>query len=249
MTKRTMLIAGGVAGLVLVLWYMLLWGPRKNDLSQARERRDQAESLQEELAAKVARLRAAEKDQPMKKAQVEALRTNIPDDPNLAAFILDTNDAAAKAGIDWLSITPTEPALPAGVASPVAAPPAAGATSTAPATPAPVVGAAPAEIRLQLQVTGGYFQMLDFLNRLNDMPRLVVTDTLNVGTGDDEKLTVGIGARMFVRTVPPGYGNVPALALPASSTTPAGGTGSTPASTPPPTATAAPAANSTGARS
>ena len=246
MTKRTMLIAGAVAGLFLVLWYLLLWGPRKDDLAEAKDRRERAETLREELAVKVARLRAAEKDQPMKKAQVESLRTNIPDDPNLAAFILDTNDAAAKAGIDWISITPSEPQMPAGGGpAPLVAPTAA---AGGPAT-GTVGGVAPAEIKLQLQITGGYFQMLDFLNRLSDMPRLVVTDTLNVGAGENDSMTVGISARMFVRTVPPGYGNVPALAVPSSSAPSTGSTGSTPASTPPPTATAAPAANSTGARS
>lgn len=244
MTRRTMLIAGAVAGLVLVLWYLLLWSPRKDDLTDARDRRGQAETLREELAAKVVRLRAAEKDQPMKKAQVESLRTNIPDDPNLAAFILDTNDAASKAGIDWISISPTEPALPS--APSVAAAPTTEGTAAVPVAGA---GAAPAEIRLQLQVNGGYFQMLDFLNRLSGMPRLVVTDTLSVGTGEDEALTVAISARMFVRAVPPGYGDVPAVVAPATANPPAGSQASTPASTPPPTATAAPAANPTGARS
>lgn len=227
MNRRTLLVAGGASLAVLVLWYLLLWSPRQGDLSEARERRQTAEQARDELAARVARLRASQKEEPMKRAQVEALRTSVPDDPNLGAFILDTNDAAAKAGIEFISIAPSEPA-------PATAPATATAASAQPATAPAPAGPLPAEVKLQLQVTGGYFQVLDFLNRLNDLPRLVVTDGLTVNSDDKAKLTVGVTARMFVRSVPAGFGGVPA----ASATT-----------TPPPTATAAPVANSQGGTS
>ena len=238
--RRTMLIAGAAALVILVLWYLVLWSPRKAELSDAQDRREKAETTRQELATKVARLKAAQKDEPMKRAQVEALRTTIPDEPNLAAFILDTNDAAAKAGIDWISVAPSEPAP--GTASVAAT---AGTTTNTRSTAADRV---PAEIGLELQITGGYFQVLDFLNRLNEMPRLVVTDALNMASDETAKLTVSVSGRMFVRTVPPGFGDVPAATQVTTPATPA------PASTqatPPPTATAAPAApaTSTGARS
>lgn len=244
MTRRTVLIAGALAAVVLVLWYVLLWGPRKADLAQARDRREKAETLRDELAIRVTRLKAAQKDEPMKRARVEALRTTIPDEPNLAALILDTNDAASKAGIDFISIAPSEPAA-AATAGPVALN-----TSTA-AVGAPIAtGPLPAEIKLQLQITGGYFQVLDFLNRMGELPRLVITDGLNVAGDEKAKLTVGVTARMFVRSVPPGYGNAPAAtaaapAAPGAAVTPppaANVTTRPAASTPPPTATAAPAA-------
>lgn len=255
MTRRNMLIAGVAAGMVLVLWYVLLWGPRKADLSEARDRREKAETQRQELAASVGRLRAAQKDEPMKRAQVEALRTTIPDEPNLAAFILDTNDAASKAGIDFISIAPSEPAAPSAQSSPVAVRTSTGAASL-PAS------AMPAEIRLQLQITGGYFQVLDFLNRVGEMPRLVITDGLSIASDEQAKLTVGVTARMFLRSVPAEFGGAPAAVSTTPTTTPtAPAAPGTPAatnvtnqpavSTPPPTATAAPAvpANPTGARS
>ena len=248
MNRRTLLIAGGVSVAVLVLWYLLLWSPRKGELSDAKADRETAETERDTLAARVDRLKASQKDEPLKRAQVEALRTTVPDEPNLAAFILDTNDAAAKAGIDWISIAPSEPAP----ATPGAAISTVAAAQTAPAAPAaPAASAAPpAEIKLTMQITGGYFQVLDFLNRVNDMPRLVVTDGLNVTSDEKAKLTVGVTARMFVRTVPPGYGDVPAAPV----TTPTTAAPAAPAaapSTPPSTTSAAPAAGTTptGARS
>ncbi|MDP9386591.1 MAG: type 4a pilus biogenesis protein PilO [Actinomycetota bacterium] len=238
MKRQTLLIGAAAAAAVLVLWYVLLWSPRQSALSKASERREAAEAKRDELATRVGRLRASQKDEPLKLAQVEALRTTVPDEPQLAAFILDTNDAAAKAGIDFISVAPSEPA-PATPATGAAAAGAAPAATAAPGTP-------PAEIKLQLQVSGGYFQVLDFLNRLNDLPRLVVTDTLTINSDDQAKLTVAVSARMFVRTVPAGYGNVPAatVATPATTVTTAPR-----AATPPPTATAAGNPTATGAKS
>ena len=242
--RRTFLIAGAATLAVLVLWYLALWSPRKAELSDARERRVAAEAQHQELASRVARLKASQKDEPIKRAQVEALRTTIPDEPNLAAFILDTNDAAAKAGIDWISVAPAEPVAGSAAVATVA---------QTDGDTAGVANRVPAEIGLSLQVAGGYFQVLDFLNRLSDMPRLVVTDGLNISSDEQAKLTVGLTGRMFVRTVPPGFGDVPAASPTAPAAPPAAGA-TTPApaqTTPPPTATAAPAgpATSTGARS
>jgi hypothetical protein len=103
----------------------------------------------------------------------------VPDTPNLAEFILDTNAAAAESGISVVSITPTPPAEDAEAGTP--------------------------SIHVQLDVTGGYFQVIDFLNRLNQLPRILVTDTLTVTADPDAtgppELTASIGGRLFVTTV------------------------------------------------
>ncbi|HET7488242.1 MAG TPA: type 4a pilus biogenesis protein PilO [Acidimicrobiales bacterium] len=237
MTRRNMLIAGAVAGVLTLLWYVVLWSPRKVELSHAKDRVAKADALREELQTKVARLQAAQKDEPAKRAQLDALRTTIPDDPNLAGFILDTNDAATKAGIDFISIAPTAPAPP----TPVPGAPAVAAPAATAATGAPAVSAAaPAEVKMQLQITGGYFQVLDFLNRINDLPRLVISDGLTINAAQDAKLTVGLTARMFVRAVPPGFGNVPLATTPTTAPATANASATTPAAQP--TASAAPAA-------
>lgn len=228
MNRRAMAIGAGAAVLILLLWYVLLWSPRKDDLKKAKARRETAEQAQVQLQSEIARLRAAQKDEPLLRAQLETLRTSIPDEPNLAQFILDANDAAIRSGIDFISIAPALPAAPA-VAVPVAPVPG------APAAPAPV-GAPPADIKLNLQIKGGYFQVLDFLNRLDALPRLVVTDGLNVSAeaSASPRLTVAVTARMFVRAVPAAFGGTavattttvpPAGAT--TTTTVAGGSGST----------------------
>jgi Tfp pilus assembly protein PilO len=201
--RRALLIGGAAALVVLLAWYFLLWGPRNDDISEARDRKDAAELQAQQLQSEIARLQAAQRDEPLRRAQLETLRAAIPDDPNLAQFILDTNDAATKAGIDFISIAPTPPA---------AAAPAATTTTTAPGTPpggnpTPGAGATPpAEIRVALQVQGGYFQVLDFVNRLTDLPRLVVIDALTVSADAGGRLSVALQTRMFTRELPAGFG-------------------------------------------
>ena len=200
MSRRTLMIGGAAALGVFVLWFVLLWSPQGSKVSKAKDRRVQAESEQQELQLRIARLRSLQQEEPQKRAQLEALRVAIPDEPNLAQFILDANTAANVSGIQFLSISPSPPSAETGPAG--AAP--------APTTPAaPGAGARPATINLQLSVSGGYFQVVDFVNRLNGLPRLVVIDSLGLTgsaqaspTGSTD-LTVAITARMFVSAATP----------------------------------------------
>jgi len=227
--RRLVLGVVGAAVVILAFWYLALWNPSHNDLKKAQQRTAEAKAQQAQLEAAVNRLRSAQKDEPLQRAKLESLRTAIPDTPNLAQFILDANDAASKAGIDFISITPTPPA--AVIRSSATTPTTAAATTTttaaATATTATTtpVSTGPAEINLQLQIKGGYFQVLDFLNRLDRLPRLTVVDGVNI-TGDDQGvLTVNLTGRMFVRSVPPGFPG--GVATTTTTTAPAAGASTT----------------------
>jgi Tfp pilus assembly protein PilO len=191
---RRSIIIGVVAALVvLLLWWFLLWSPQRKKVDDAKARTDAAQQQVAQLRVTLSRLQELKRTEALKRSQIEALRVAVPDQPNLAQFILDANDAANKAGIDFLSVTPS--------------PPAAAAARTGTAT------GAPAAVNLAMSITGGYFQVLDFVNRLTDLPRIVVIDNLSLAAGDGTNMTVSITARMFTTsaapvaaptTVPPG---------------------------------------------
>jgi Tfp pilus assembly protein PilO len=211
--SRRHLMIGAAAGVgVLLFWFVFLWGPQGSKLSKARDRRDAALQEQQDLQVRIDRLKSLQAAEPQKRAQLESLRVAIPDEPNLAQFILDANTAANVSGIDFLSISPSPPATSGGPGG------AAGAAAN-PATPS----AAPAMINLSLSVSGGYFQIVDFVNRLDALSRLVVIDSLSLTTGGQSTpgstgLNVAITARMFVRTATPVAGST-ATATPGSSST------------------------------
>ena len=185
MNRRLALISFGVAAVLLILWFMFLWSPQGNKLTDAKKRSDAAETQNSSLEVRLTRLKAAQKDAPELMAKGERLRRAIPETPELAQFILDANDAASQSGVDFLSISPTPPSP--GVSA-----------------------AAPSEVRLSISVTGTYFEVLDYLDRLDDLPRLVVVDSLGLtpgggdsNTGSQDAMSVAITARMFTTAAPP----------------------------------------------
>jgi Tfp pilus assembly protein PilO len=215
--KRTTLIFGAVGAVVVVLlWYFLLFAPTSSDLSSTRDEVSEVDSQNQELQNTIRRLKELSRNSVEQQAQLRTLRAAIPSTPDLGEFILQANEIASAAGIDWLSIAPNPPAATGG----------AGPTST---------------ISLTIQVDGQFSAVLDYLNRLEDLERLVVVDGINVTTGggaDGESgasgaagatgsvtgapsLSVSITGRMFTDAQPP--------ATPGSTGTPStpGGTTST----------------------
>lgn len=182
MTRKYALIAAGAAVAILLAWFVLLWGPQGGKLADAEEREVTAAAANGELELRRDRLVAAQADVPALQAKVESLRVAVPDSPDLAQFILNANDAASASGVDFLSISPTPPAVSTDLAL-------------------------PSSVNLAISVDGGYFQVLDYLNRLDDMDRIVVVDTLGLSpTGGEEGgptgLSVSVSARMFTTATP-----------------------------------------------
>jgi Tfp pilus assembly protein PilO len=205
----------GAAALLLAVWFLLLWGPQGNKLSDAKKRTTAAETQNSELQLRLSRLEAAQKDAPELMATGEELRRAVPASPDLAQFILDANDAATAAGVVVLAISPQPPQ-----ASP---------------------GGGPAVVSLQISVTGSYAEVVNYLDRLDDLPRLVVIDKLGLAPGGapgsaPDDLSVSITARMFTTAVPAGTAT-PAPTGRATTTAPSTPGGST--------ATTAPAAATT----
>jgi Tfp pilus assembly protein PilO len=211
MPRRSLLVAVAVALVVVLLWYMFLWRPTSSSLTKARGQADTAERERDDLQDQLRRLRSAQRQEPLKLSQLATLKVAVPDDPNLAQFILDANDAATKSGIDFLSISPTPPGAGA----------AAGTTATT--TAGAAGGAAPVAIRLAMTIQGGYFQVIDFLNTLDKLSRVVVIDSLSISGATGGPLSVSLTARMFVANAAPVAGSVTTTTAPGATTTTAPG--------------------------
>jgi Tfp pilus assembly protein PilO len=182
--RRMLSIYGGVCAVLLVAWFLLLWSPKSSELSAAKTRRTAAEAQASELEARLARLQASLQRSPEPQSDLDRVRSAIPTTPDLPQFILDTDDAASKAGVNFLSITP--------------------------AAPAPGVGG-PTEVRLSMMVKGEYQSMLAFLDNLLMMRRLVVVDQVTI-TPDEDGLNAALSGRMFTSAAPPVPGGTAAAA-------------------------------------
>jgi Tfp pilus assembly protein PilO len=208
----------GVAGAVLLslLWYFLLWSPQGKKMDAAEERRETAEQTNDELEVTLQRLQDLEARRPELEDQLAQLRRAVPDQPQLARFLLSANEAAERSGVELTTVTPTRPAADttAAAAAPTTSTTVASGGGNAAATTETTVAAAPAApsaITLSMLVEGGYFQILDFLNRVDDLPRIVVVDSLDIGSAESADaenpsgdLGATITARMFTGSAPSG---------------------------------------------
>jgi type IV pilus assembly protein PilO len=175
MNRKVIGIAGAAILGMVASWYVMLFSPQGATLSAANSRLESARERQTELRAQLRALQTAKTTPSTIQAQINALKQAIPNTPDLAGFIDAANGAANASGVDFLSLAPSLPSAgKAGVT----------------------------ELKLSLAVKGTYFQLVDFVNRLNGIPRLVVVDGLNL-TGDKSgALSAQINARMFMQARP-----------------------------------------------
>jgi type IV pilus assembly protein PilO len=182
MKRVVLLVAAGVAVLVVIVWYAAIYSPKNSDLSKAQDDLKTAQSQRDNLQTQLSNLRDLEANRAKQQAALQKLNAAVPTTPDLAGFILQANDIATQAGVDWLQVSPSLPSASA--------------------------GGGPTTINLTMQLQGGFFQVYDYLNRLEDLQRIVVVDTVNLtATGDtsnpsDPTLSMGITGRMFTRSAP-----------------------------------------------
>jgi Tfp pilus assembly protein PilO len=201
---RSRLVIFGVllTVVVVLVWNIAIFSPRGKKLNEAKQQAQSAQQLEPGLQATLARLKQISENGPEIAAQLDKLNAAVPADPDLDGFILSANQIAVQAGIDWLSVSPS--VVQAGTNG-------------------------PSVIPLSMQIKGGFFQVLDYLNRLEDMGRLVIVDSINTtassaaGVTGPPTLAVTLTGRMFTLAAPAAAaGSVP---TPGAAT---GTTGATP---------------------
>jgi Tfp pilus assembly protein PilO len=179
-------IAAGVALVVVGVWYVAIYSPKSNELSKAKADLQSTEASAQTLKAQLSNLRGLEANRSKQQAVLQKLSSAVPATPDLASFILQANDIATQAGVSWLQVSPGVPAAGSG---------------------------GPTTISLTMQLEGGFYQVFDYLSRLENMQRLVLVDTVNVSSksqaagSKDPVLSVAVTARMFTRAAPQTQGS------------------------------------------
>ncbi|MGQ0825770.1 MAG: type 4a pilus biogenesis protein PilO [Actinomycetota bacterium] len=158
MKTRVVAVGALAALLVVALWYTMLLKPVRADINDTSSEIEDAEKERQSLDAERRQLEALADSGPEVQARLAALREAVPENPELASFIDAAYAIGTEAGVRWVSVAPTEPVLAGGVSS----------------------------IQLAINVEGGYFQVLNYLNLLEDLSRLVVIDSVNLTAGTAE---------------------------------------------------------------
>lgn len=182
MNRKIILGAVGITFVMLLGWWFLMWSPAGDDIEAADQQYQSSQLIAQELELQLQRLEATQARMPELQSRFQTLTEAVPDSADMSDFLLSVTDAANASGLDFLTNT--------------ASPPRPSATT-----------AGMRVVDLQITGAGGYFQMLDFINRLQTIQRIFVIDDLTVAAAPETEeeailagppdLNVTIAGRIF----------------------------------------------------
>jgi Tfp pilus assembly protein PilO len=184
MKRSTILLSSLAAILVLALFYVTSFQPQREELQELAAQVAAEELVHADRQAELVRLRTVREEAPEVAAQLAGGESIIPPDAALPSALRQLQLAADESGVVLQAVTTTRPA---GVES------------------AEVPGWA--RIDANVQLLGGYYQIVDFLRRIEDpsiTPRAVSWRTIAVSRDEYPQLTVTLGGQLHaVLEVPP----------------------------------------------
>lgn len=193
MTRVHILLAALAGILVVVLFWLLLWSPQQEELEALNTETESLEDQQRLAASRIAALEAVRDEAPQQEALLVAANTVIPQEAALPAFLRQLQQATDEAGLTLQAVTPSRP-------SPVDDTEGSGGLHA---------------INVSVDLEGSYFQLVDFLRRIEDpsiTPRAMIWNSMSVG-GDAEShpvLNIALQGDVYaVLPTPPAEGPEP----------------------------------------
>lgn len=203
MKQRVVIVIGAVVAVVLVAaWVLLLYKPASDKLAGV-QRQVEAEKAQETtLAAQLVKLKDLKEQEPQIDAELSRVKSLVPDAPDLSTYIREANRIATESGIDWLRVSAADPQTAGDITT----------------------------VALDLELTGKYFNVVDYLTRVQELSRAVRFDSLQMSaiTGEDGASGGGVSVKLSGRMFSSG-GGAPAPATGGAGA--AGGAGGRPTGT------------------
>lgn len=179
MNRAMLLLAAVGAVLVIALFYVAIFQPAREELAEVEAQIELEINEQVRLEEEIARLRSVRAEAPTVEAELATGEAIVPRDPALPALIRQLQLAADESGLTLATVSTQRPA-------PVP-------ESTEPGLSA---------ISTSMLLEGGYFQVVDFLRRLEDpgiTPRGILWENATVSRADGEypDLSVALTGTVF----------------------------------------------------
>lgn len=201
MKKRIILVSA--IGLVMtLLWFFLLFSPTQSSLSQIQTQQNAVVQKNAQLRTQLFQLRQEAKNKQSKKALLAKMQQAIPTRSHLSQILFSLDSIAKKSGVTLVSVSPTPPTKPAPTSSLPSSP---GVSSLPPGSSLPT-------IKITLSVSGNYYKVSDFMNRINSLPRILVISGINlvagkqIATDVSPSLTAQFSVQAFVNNPSLGTG-------------------------------------------
>jgi Tfp pilus assembly protein PilO len=175
--KRSHIILGGLAAVLAVaVFWVTVYSPKQEQIEELEVAIAAEELEQQQLEAEIARLRSVRDQAPEVEAELAAAEAIVPRDGALPAALRQLQVAADDSGALLQAVTTSRPVqidgAPAGLS----------------------------RIETQVQLVGGYFQVVDFLRRIEDpeiSPRGLNWTNVTVSREEYPQLNVSLAGALY----------------------------------------------------
>lgn len=176
MTRIQLVLAGLAAVLVVVLFWLLLWSPQGDEIDEVRAEIEDVEQEQATTQSRIDSLRSVRDDAPELEALLAAGNSVLPRDTALPSMLRQLQTAADESGATLSSVSPGRP------------------------QPVEEGEEGLAALSLSAQMEGSYFQVVDFLRRVEQAeitPRGITWSDLTMSVSEYPELAVSLNGEMF----------------------------------------------------
>ena len=187
--------AAALAFLVLVAGWFLLISPTKAHVSDLQTQTTTQTQTNTGLQTQIAQLKLQNKALPRQEAKLAKIRQHLPATPALPNYVRTLTKIAHDSGVKLVAVAPTPPVVvtaqaPAPVATPSASASSADGAATEVAPAAPIaVPTGLKQIPVTVTVSGGYYNIVRFLNKVEGLKRSMLVYGINIVPDDDKKAT------------------------------------------------------------
>lgn len=192
-TRIILTLLGVLLACIALYWFFVK--PQRAELARVNEQVEQEEIRTTQLQAELRRLQELQRNAPQLEAELAEMRSFVPPKPDLSNFIFQVQEAANRAGLDFVQITPQLPE-------------------------APPEGAALAQVESSIAATGGYFALQDFLRRLYALDRALRADSLTIAVNSLQPYGTRLAMTLSTRIFFEAPGDTPSAIAPAPGSSP-----------------------------
>ncbi len=175
MTRVQLLLVVAAGLLLAVLFFVLLWQPRSEEIAAVEDEIARVQEEEQATRDEIARLREVRAEAPEFEAALNAAKTILPPTPASPALLRQLQTAADDANLELQTVAVGRPSESA-------------------------VDPALAEMTLNVAIAGTYFQLIDFLRRVEDpalVSRGVLWGNMSLSPGEYPELNVTLTGRVF----------------------------------------------------
>jgi len=183
MNRRLPLFVGIGVLVLTVLVFMFLYSPKKQAVDKARSDVAAAQAQQGQLEVHLAELLAVKQQAQETNVQLQRIATQIPPTEDMPGLIRQLKLASDKVGVDL--------------------------TAQANGSPAPAVSGTYSTLSIGVTVSGNFFQIVDFLNQLETLPRLMKVNTVAVESSGWPILALSASVEAYTTDISAGPGSAP----------------------------------------